>query len=209
LNRVICADCLDVLAAMPTASVDFVLTDPPYLARYRDRTGRKVLNDDNPQWLTPAFREVARVMKPDTFCVSFYGWNHAELFLDAWRAAGLRPVGHIVFVKPYPSKQTRILLYRHEAAYVLAKGEPEAQRPLDDVLTWRYTGNRYHPTEKPVQTLRLLVEAFSRPQDIVLDPFAGSGSTALAARELGRRYVAVELDAKHAHTARERLKAEL
>jgi site-specific DNA-methyltransferase (adenine-specific) len=50
-----------------------------------------------------------------------------------------------------------------------------------------------------------VIEAFSRPDDIVLDPFCGSGSTLLAARILGRRYIGIEMDAGHAETARRRL----
>jgi DNA modification methylase len=71
LNRVTCGDCIDVMANMPARSVDFVLTDPPYLVRYHDRSGRRVINDDNDAWLKPAFRQIHRVLKPDAFCVSF------------------------------------------------------------------------------------------------------------------------------------------
>jgi site-specific DNA-methyltransferase (adenine-specific) len=194
------------MAAMPDASVDLVVTDPPYGARYRDRSGRTVANDDNTAWLTPAFAQVARVLKDHRFCVSFYGWHQADRFLAAWRAAGLRPVGHLVWVKSYHSNGTpRFLRYRHEAAYLLAKGFPRPTEAINDVLGWEYTGNRRHPTEKPVSAIEPLIEAFSRPGDLVLDPFAGSGTTAVAAQELGRRYVAIELDPRYCEAARERL----
>ena len=84
---------------MPAESVDFILTDPPYLARYVSRDGRRVENDDDDAWLCPAFAAAARVLKPGRFCVSFYGWHRVDAFMAAWRAAGLRPVGHFVFVK--------------------------------------------------------------------------------------------------------------
>jgi DNA modification methylase len=64
---------------------------------------------------------------------------------------------------------------------------------LPDVLSWRYTGNDLHPTQKPVMAMAPLIFAFSEPHDIVLDPFAGSGTTAVAARLFGRRYIANEL----------------
>jgi site-specific DNA-methyltransferase (adenine-specific) len=54
--------------------------------------------------------------------VSFYGWNKADLFISAWRAAGFRVVGHIVFLKRYTSS-ARFLRYQHEQAYLLAKGD--------------------------------------------------------------------------------------
>ncbi|ENA72766.1 DNA methylase family protein [Escherichia coli 179550] len=68
--------------------------------------------------------------------------------------------------------------YRHECAYILAKGRPALpQKPLPDVLGWKYSGNRHHPTEKPVTSLQPLLRA-SHTERIVLDPFAGSGQPA-------------------------------
>src|SRR5713226_5889769 len=74
-------DCVEVMRRSPSHSVDFVLTDPPYITRYRARDGKSVINDDNDRWLQPAFGQVYRALKPDSFCVSFYGWNKADLFL--------------------------------------------------------------------------------------------------------------------------------
>jgi len=56
-------------------------------------------------------------LKSAAFCVSFYGWNKADLFIDAWRSAGFRIGGHLVFRKRYPSS-TRFLRYQHEQAYL-------------------------------------------------------------------------------------------
>lgn len=122
-NAVLHGDCIDVMAGFPDASVDFILTDPPYLCRYRDRAGRTVANDDNPAWLLPAFAEAFRVLREDALCVSFYGWHEVDRFMDVWRAAGFRPVAHLVFAKPYASS-ARFAEARHECAYVLAKGRP-------------------------------------------------------------------------------------
>ena len=105
LNRVINADCLAALPQLQDGSVDFVLTDPPYLVGYHDRHGRSIANDVDGQWLKPAFAEVFRVLKSGRFCVSFYGWHKADEFLAAWRSAGFRPVGHLVWVKSYASKR--------------------------------------------------------------------------------------------------------
>ena len=96
VGRVINADCLAVLPQLPSASIDLVLTDPPYLVGYRDRSGRSIAGDQTGEWLKPAFRELYRVLKPGSFCVSFYGWNRTDEFFAAWRAAGFRPVGHLV-----------------------------------------------------------------------------------------------------------------
>ena len=175
-------DCIRVLSQREAASVDFVLTDPPYVVNFRDRGGRSVANDDNADWLRPAFAQIYRVLKPNSLCVSFYAWNRINLFTDAWREAGFRLVGHIVFRKSYASS-TGYMHYQHESAYLLAKGRPQLPaEPISDVLEFRYTGNRLHPTQKPVCALKQLIGAFCPPGGIVLDPFAGSGSTLVAAK---------------------------
>ena len=157
-------------------------------------------------WLKPAFAQVHRVLKSDSLCVSFYGWNKTDLFMAAWRDAGFRIVGHIVFRKRYAST-ARHLSYTHESAYLLAKGFPAfPDRPPPDVIDWHYSGNRLHPTQKPVQSLKPLISAFTKPGAVVLDPFCGSGSTLVAAKETGRRFIGIELDPDHHRTASTRLK---
>ena len=203
-SGVLHGDCVTVMATLPAASVDLVLTDPPYGCNYRDRAGRRVANDNRTDWLAPAFAQVARVMKPDSLCVSFYGWHVVDQFMAAWRAAGLRPVAHLVFPKRYASR-TGTFEARHEQAYVLAKGNPKVPSPIADVLPWAYTGNRLHPTQKPLEALSPIIAALTRPGDTVLDPFAGSGSTLVAAQKLGRGFIGIELDAGHVCTAERRL----
>ncbi|WP_084733209.1 DNA methyltransferase [Sphingobium chungbukense] len=205
-NRIAHGNCIEKLRALPNGAVDLVLTDPPYICRCRSRDGRTVANDDHSDWLRPAFAEIARVMRPGSFAISFYGWSAVEKFVLAWRSVGLVPVGHIVFRKHYASS-TRFLRYEHEQAFLLAKGRPaQPAHALPDVIDWpRYTGNRRHPTEKPVEILRPLVETFSAPGDIVLDPFCGSGSTLEAARTCGRAFLGVELDGEHFRTASSRM----
>lgn len=204
-NLIIEGDCAIVLRKLPPQSVDFVLTDPPYLVRYKDRAGRTVRNDDDSGQVLDAFTEVFRVLKNNRFCVSFYGWNRVDSFFGAWRRAGFAPVGHVVFQKRYASSQ-RFLRYAHESAYLLAKGRPAIPaKPIRDVLPWYYSGNRSHPTEKSVDTLRPIVEAFTSAGDLVLDPFAGSGSFLVAAALLRRQYLGIELEPKYCEIARRRL----
>lgn len=204
-NTIILGDCIEAMDNLEAASVDFALTDPPYLIDYRGRDGRTVTNDDNARWLRPAFSKIHRVLKPASFCVSFYAWNRVELFMAAWRAVGFRAVGHIVFRKRYASS-TRFLRYEHEVAYLLAKGDvaPPA-KPIPDVIDFRYTGNKLHPTQKPLGALKPLISAFCPVDGVVLDPFAGSGSTLVAAQLLGRRFIGFEINAQHHRTATARL----
>jgi DNA modification methylase len=204
-NSIIQGDCSTVLKTLPAASVDFVLTDPPYFVRYKDRSGRTIRNDLYPGRVLDAFNDVYRVLKPNSLCVSFYGWNRVDSFFTAWKGAGFTPVGHIVFSKTYASAQ-RFLRYSHESAYVLAKGRPQLPAdPLSDVLPWYYSGNHSHPNEKSVGTIKPIIEAFTRAGDVVLDPFAGSGSSLVAAALLRRQYVGIELEQQYCELARRRL----
>jgi DNA modification methylase len=189
----------------PSQFIDLVVTDPPYLVNFQDRTGRDFRNDDphNPWWVAPAFADLYRVLKPNSFCVSFFGAFTAEIFLSAWKAVGFRPVGFFSFLKEYPSSQG-YTKWHSEHAYLLTKGNPRANEILPNVLPFHYTGNNMHPSEKSLDTLKPLIRAFSKEGDIVLDSFCGSGSTLVAARELKRRYIGIELDKTHAQTAPDR-----
>lgn len=207
VNRILCGDCVQVMRQLPAGSVDFILTDPPYLVNYCDRSGRSIQNDSNADWLKPAFVQAYRVLRPNSFMVAFYSWTKVDKFMDAWRSAGFRVVGHLVFRKTYSSR-ARFLKYHHEQAYLLAKGQPALpERPIADVIDMPYSGNVIHPTQKPVAALLPLIEAFSCNGSVVLDPFCGSGSTLIAAKQLNRRYLGIELDAQHYATAARRLAA--
>ena len=156
INSVLLSDCIALMRGLDAESVDFILTDPPYLVNYRDRSGRSIAGDDNDRWLQPAFAEMYRVLKDESFCVSFYGWNKIDLFMAAWRAAGLRVVGHIVFRKAHASS-VRFMRYQHEQAYLLAKGDVAPPLdPLSDVMDFPYSRNRLHPIESSI-TRRAIV----------------------------------------------------
>jgi len=204
-NTILHGDCIEIMRQMPAESVDFVLTDPPYLVNYRDRTGRTLQNDCDADWLKPAMVEAYRVLKQDRLMVCFYGWPRADHFLDAWRSAGFRPVGHCVFRKSYTSS-VKFMKCQHEQAYLLAKGRPPLPKdPLPDVQRLIYTGNALHPTQKAVMSLVPLVRAFTLPGEVVLDAFCGSASTCASALLTGRRYIGVELDPEYFRVASERM----
>lgn len=206
LNRVTFGDCTELLRELPSGAIDLILTDPPYLVKYRPRDGRRCTNDNSDHWLEPAFRELFRVLKPNRFCVTFYGWPWTDRFMSVWKRCGFRPVSHLVWPKKHSSRRGYMESY-HEVGYLLAKGRPmKPLQPIPDVLPWEYTGNRYHTNEKPVKALLPLVESFSQPGDVVLDPFAGSGTTGIAARSLGRRFILFENDETCFDTACRRLR---
>lgn len=204
-NQIICGDSANILSSLPGESIDLVVTDPPYLCRYRDRSERSVTNDDNPDAVLSVYKELFRVLKPSSYCITFYGWTAIAKFASAWSDAGFRSIGHIVWPKDYTSK-SGYMHYQHESAFVLAKGHPaRPERPISDVQPWEYTGNKMHPTEKAVSVIAPLVRSFSRPGDLVLDPFLGSGTTAVAAALTGRDYLGIELEQPYCGLAKRRL----
>lgn len=97
MSRFILGDCVRVMATFPDNAVDFILTDPPYLVGFRDRSGCTIAGDVNDDWLQPASNEMYRVLKKDALMVSFYGWNRIDRFMAAWKRAGFSVVGHLVF----------------------------------------------------------------------------------------------------------------
>jgi site-specific DNA-methyltransferase (adenine-specific) len=144
-------------------------------------------------------------LKHDRYCVTFCGWTEIAAFAQAWADAGFRTIGHIVWPKRYASScgHTR---YQHESAFLLAKGFPvKPDDPISDVQRWEYTGNKEHPTQKAVSVMEPLVTAFSHEGDLVLDPFAGSGTTCVAAALNGRRTLGIELEPRYCELARRRL----
>ena len=184
MSRFVLGNCIDVMARIPDNAIDFILTDPPYLVGFRDRSGRTIAGDKTDEWLQPACNEMYRVLKKDALMVSFYGWNRVDRFMAAWKNAGFSVVGHLVFTKNYTSKAAYVG-YRHECAYILAKGRPRLpQNPLPDVLGWKYSGNRHHPTEKPVTSLQPLI-----------------------ALQSGRRYIGIELLEQYHRAGQQRLAA--
>jgi adenine-specific DNA-methyltransferase len=208
VNQIVTGDCVAVMQDLPAASVDLIATDPPYLVGYQSRDGRRIANDNTGEWLMPAFAQMYRVLKNNRFLVCFYGWNRVDRFFAAWRAAGFYPVGHLVWVKNYHSNEG-FVRYSHESAYLLAKGNPAKPAiALSDVLDWHYTGDTLHPTQKPVMALLPVIMAFSAVRDLVLDPFVGSGTTAVAARVLNRRFIGIEIDKAYAAKAQARLSRE-
>jgi adenine-specific DNA-methyltransferase len=208
-NHVIQGDCIQVLKELPPESVDLVITDPPYMADYHSRDGRGFANEDNHQWLQPAFAEIYRVLKNNAYCVSFYGWHKVNLFMHAWRKAGFHTLEQLIWIKDYPSSVEYVARY-HEAAYLLGKGKPaKPNATLPSVMMWEHTGNRRHPTEKPVTAVLPLVMAYSAENDIVLDPFCGSGSILYAAKVSGRNYIGVEMVEQYARTAQQRTQGEV
>ncbi len=202
-------DCRDVLRGIPPQSANMALTDPPYLVGYKGRWGSRqgaIAGDAEASWLAPVFVELWRVLVRDALCFTFYGWPHADAFMTVWKLIGFKPISQIVCVKNvwglgYFTRN------QHECAYLLAKGKPpKPTKAISDVLPRKRVRKAQHPNQKPIEPIARLVEAYTARSDCIIDPFAGSGTTLLAARMLGRRAIGIELEERYCEIAAERLR---
>lgn len=208
----------DVLPTIDKAKYDLIVMDPPYGVQYRSNRGQNfdaILNDDGGLDLDLVVAECCRILRP---------WRH--LYVFGGLGFGDAPVGgtaSLVWDKEMIGMGDLSLPWgpQHEAidfgVYVPSKaarkrgdGRLAARLRQGSVLRVQRPNSRQvsrHPTEKPILLLRQLIESSSCIGDIVLDPFLGSGSTAVAAILSGRRCVGVELDEQYLPTAIERIKA--
>lgn len=122
-NSIITGDAVQVLKTVTEGTIDLVVTDPTYLVNYRDRSGRSLQNDDNPDGVLPVFAPMACAMKANSYAICFAGWSALPQFSAAWDAAGLRIVSLIVWEKQYAASRQGYTQHRHESSYVLAKGQ--------------------------------------------------------------------------------------
>ena len=206
-------DAKDVLPLIPTATANVVVTDPPYGVEWqsnrRIEKHAKIANDENLSWTGNVFEEAFRILLPDSLMCSFYGWPDVEIFMAAWKAAGFVPKSHLVWVKSNIGLGwfTR---NQHEVAYLLSKGNPEKpERAISDVIYADGTGNKLHPTQKPVELMTSILRPFCPINGIVLDPFMGSGTTLRAAKDLGLKAIGIELEEKYCEIAARRLEQEV
>jgi len=212
-NTIYNEDCLETMQRMPDGSIDLVCTDPPYGVSWQSNRRiskhEKIANDSNVDWLDDVYTEIYRVLKPDTICVSFYGWPEVDRFMTAWKRAGFIPKSHLVWVKDNFGLGwfTR---GQHEPAFLLAKGKPpKPASAISDVLKFAGTGNELHPTQKPVGLIKKLIATYSEPDAVVYDPFIGSGTTARACKDLGRNYIGPEISKEYCDVAAGRLRQEV
>ena len=210
VNTILCGDCLEVMKDWPDNCVDLVLTDPPYGIDYESRIESKkgkIHGDDDLVWLNGSFEEIYRVLNKQGLMCSFYGFPMVHKFLKCWYDCGYRYKAHFVWVKNRMGLG-QIARHKHEAAYLMAKEAPRMPPVAPpDVFAWQNTNNELHPTQKPVDALLAIIAIYSQIGDLILDPFCGSGTTCVAAKMLGRKYIGIDISEKYCEIARQRLEA--
>ena len=203
-------DCMQVLRDIPSSTIDAVVADPPYGIAYRSRVNGTVRNDRRPfiWWLNEAYR----VLRHRGALLCFSRWDVQDVWRVAIEAAGFTVRSQVVWDRLVHSAGNVMQQFapRHDVAWFATKGPfrfPK-HRPQSVIAVKRvHYRDAKHPTEKPFELLRQIVTAIAPEGGVVLDPCAGAGSTGLAAVFERRRFIGIELDEKHALTARQRLQA--
>lgn len=213
LNYIDNIDCLEGMKAIPDDSVDLIVTDPPYginLTPQRE-TGKfkdtVVQNDDNLDWLPACVDELHRVAK-NAVCV-FCGWQKVDLFKQAFEKR-FTVKNILVWDKDWFGMGNN---YRpnYELCLLCCKTNITTKsKNKSNVLRYRRLSpaKMQHSCEKPVALIEDLILELSDPGATVLDPFMGSGTTAVACIRTGRNYIGFELEEKYHAIAAARVAAE-
>ena len=204
LNKITCADCIDILRELPDKCIDLVLTDPPYgigeakknnasrgkLAVAKDY-GKKDWDNKIPD--KTIFEEIFRVSKHQIV----FGGNY--------------------FVEYLSNSPCWIVWDKNNFGNDFADCELAWTNFKSAVRKYKWTWNgmlqenmknkdfRIHPTQKPLGLFQLILQDYSNEGDLILDPFSGSGTTAVACHELGRRFICIEKDKDYYEASKERL----
>ena len=217
-NRLICGDALQVLADIPDASIDLVITDPPYGIDYRSNrsqyeghvTKRGIENDGLDEALAlfdKACELLQEKTKADAHLYVFVGWQTEPQFRAIIEKHGFAVRNVLIWDKG--NHGTGDLEYawgnRYEMIIYATKGKRKLNKRMGDIISVPRLASEkmIHPTQKPVELIRVLLEASARKADTVCDPFMGSGATIKAAKEHGGlNYIGIELDREMFERAR-------
>jgi site-specific DNA-methyltransferase (adenine-specific) len=225
---IIQGDVLEVLRSLPSASVDAVVTDPPYSSGTR-REGAKGVRKamtrgaEDAEWFgtdsltTNGFvwlmRECAvqwqRLLKPGGHVLAFIDWRMMPALAGAIESADLRHAGLLVWDKTHFGMGS-CFRNQHELVLHFTKGvgsEPR-RRDIANVLSFRPVRDGDHPTQKPVELMRTLISVVASPGETILDPFAGSGSTLVAAMHQGCSGIGIEREQNYVDLARRRIEGD-
>lgn len=225
-------DCFSVLKDIPDASVDLILTDPPYnIAKYS--TGnlkfdwRSDINNDLAEWDLTELRpcdlvdEFKRILKPTGNIFIFCSYNMIGEYHRVFDPV-FDTFQFMVWHKTNPVPNFRKSSFLNSCELIIGcwnKGHTwnfTSQKEMHNFIESGICmgserikdaeGKTLHPTQKPVAILEKIVRIASNKNDVVLDCFNGVGSTGVAALKNGRRYLGIEIDRTYMKATEERLK---
>ena len=217
LYNLILGDCVEILATFPDESVDLIITDPAYesLEKYRaigTTTRLKQSKGSSNTWFDifpnrrydELFQQLHRVLRQN---------SHLYVFCDIDTMFVIRPIGEkhgFKFWNPVVwDKECIGMGYHYRSQYELILFFEKGRLALKDLgmsnifRVKRIRGG--YPTEKPVDAISKLISQSSRPGDVILDPFSGSGATGVAAAQAGCSYIGIDTSEKAHEIAKARL----
>ena len=211
--QVITGDCLEVMRGMDAGSVDAVITDPPYMINTKS-DGMGKLNPwadrvNGAFWYQQWIGQARATLKPSACLWSFLNWRSFVTFQKA--ADDLRwPIESVLvwdksWIGPGGPRGLRpsyemVALWAMPSFAIENRGLPDIQ-----VFPWSSFKPNGHPAEKPLDLMVWLIEHSTRPGELVVDLFTGSGTTGVACVQTGRRFIGIEIDEGYADIARARI----
>lgn len=205
-----CADCMDVLPTLEAGSVDAVITDPPYGIgfKYNSHDDKE---DGYGEWLWNIIEISESKCKPGSPIFVFQAMSNVRKFTEwfprDWRIFAacknfvqMRPTAMQYSYDPVITWWTvGDKWYEGTASrdYFVANTSPSSRTGLNDASG--------HPCPRPLDQMRLFVEQWARPSGTVFDPFMGSGTTGVAAVQLGRKFIGIEIDETYYEIAKKRI----
>lgn len=212
-------DCIEGMRLIPDASVDLIVTDPPYLIDYasnrrKDKTHdfcTAIQGDSDPDLIQKYMRECYRILKDNCAAYVFCSSKTLDFFKKAASDAGFLTKNTIIWVKnSWTAGDLKAQFgQQYEPILLLNKGRAlfNGGRITDVWQFDRVAGKaQKHQNQKPLPLIEQCIEKHSSKGDVVFDGFMGSGTTAVAATRLGRRYLGFEIEPRYFDIIHDRLK---
>jgi site-specific DNA-methyltransferase (adenine-specific) len=211
-----CGDCLTILPTLADESVDAVVTDPPFGIGFLYGEKKEETSDPTAywEWLRPRYEEALRCLKPGGLMAVWQAQLYFRHFWD-WFGDGIRIY---IAAKNFVQLRKIPIQYGYDPVVMFYKpgADPlcpeKASRSLDwsiaitsDMRTRKAT--KGHPCPRPPGQVREIVENFTLPGGLVLDPFVGSGTTLVACMKTGRNGIGFEIDPDYIPIIERRLSA--
>lgn len=205
-------DSLKLLTQLPDGCVDLICSDPPYGMNWQSGRRKKaysqMANDAGLGWLSACVAEWKRVLRADRHMYSFCSWHHVDIFkVELQKRFAL--LNLLVWFKNNHGSGNLAESYapQHELIVYGQKGRRKRNgKRIPDVLSFPKMQNAQHPTMKPIELIETLISKSSYPNELVIDPFGGSGTTGAACKRLGRKCILIEIDKNYCAVAAERLR---
>lgn len=210
-HRLMCADAtqsVNLEALMGGKCANLLLTDPPYNVDFQSSKGLSIKNDKMDadafyQFLLDSFTAAAAVMAPGASAYVFHADTEGLAFRRAFIDAGFKLSGCCIWVKDSLVLGRSPYQWQHEPCLFGWKsgGKHAWYADRKQTTIWQFAKpkrSKNHPTSKPVDLMAYPMGNSTQPNAIVLDPFAGSGSTLIAAEQTDRVAYCMELDPKYA-----------